>query len=369
MQLNILNPIQWFALQLNRRREMSESFSGKVTFANGIAAPSVLVHVFEHNQPGQPDTDLTLTPTISDTGGHFSVTFNTPSQSVLSAGHLGGVLGSLFNPGTTSDDQTLPFLQFSYNLNLQDCTSTSPLAAFQTVFTLPEVLSLKMMPSVIGFKFINNFTGVPLPFSIPLLPGVSNIPSNYGLCGGMSSAAYDFFLAGRSIPANTDVPRTGTNLQRYLLKRSIDTFGPMGNTLVKVAQWTALPDGGTNGVQKQSYDEFQGIKKSLDASQAVIMALIYKSAATPAELLQTIWGNHQVLAVGYHGNFDGSTDIQIYDPNFPTRDDVFIHLAPVTVDGGLPGVNCTQTVGGQPFTTVRGILAMTYNPVEPPDGL
>ena len=348
---------------------MSESFSGKVTFANSLAAPSVLVRVFEHNQPGQPDTDLTITPTVSDSGGHFTVTFNSPSQSVLSAAHLGGILGSLFNNSPAKDDHTLPYLQFSYNLNLQDCTFTSPLAAFQTVFALPEVLSLKMVPSVIGFRFVNNFTGVPLPFSIPLLPGVSNIPPNYGLCGGMSSAAYDFFLAGRSIPPSTDVPRTGSNLQRYLFKRSIDTFGPMGSTLVQVAQWTALPDTGSNGVQKQSYDEFQGIKKSLDSSQAVVMALIYKSASTPAELLQTIWGNHQVLAVGYKGNFDGSTDIQIYDPNFPSRDDVFIHLVPVVVDGGLPGLTCTQIVGGQPFTSVRGILAMTYNLVEPPDGL
>ena len=348
---------------------MSESFSGKVTFANGIAAPSVLVRVFEHNLPGQPDTDLTINPAVSDTGGHFTVTFNSPNQSILSAAHLGGILGSLFNTNPAADDQSVPYLQFSYNFNLQDCTSTSPLAAYQTVFALPEVLRLKMVPSVIGFKFINNFTGVPLPFSIPLLPGVSSIPSNYGLCGGMSSAAYDFFLAGRSIPANTDVPRNGTNLQRYLLRRSIDSFGPMGNALVKVAQWTALPDRGPNGVQKQSYDEFQGIKKSLDGNQAAVMALIYKSASTPAELLQTIWGNHQVLAVGYHGNFDGSTDIQIYDPNFPLRDDVFIHLTPVAVDGGLHGVSCTQMVGGQLYTNVRGILAMSYNPVEPPYGL
>jgi hypothetical protein len=68
-------------------------------------------------------------------------------------------------------------------------------------------------------------------------------------------------------------------------------------------------------------------------------------------------------------NFDGSTDVQIYDPNFPLRDDVFIHLTPMTVAGGLPGLDCTQVIGGTPITHVRGILAMTYNPVEPPVGL
>lgn len=348
---------------------MSETFSGKVTYANGVATPSVLVHVFEHGVQGAPDTDLTIAPAVSDTGGHFTVTFNTPSQSTLSPGHLAGILGSLFNTDPAADDLTLPYLQFSYNFNLEDCISTSPLGAYQTVFTLPEVLPLKVKPSVIGFKFINNFTGVPLPFSIPMLPGVTNIPPAYGLCGGMSSAAYDFFLSGRSVPANTDTPRTGTNLQRYLFKRSVDTFGPLGSALVKVAQFTALPDTGPNGTQKQSYDQFQGIKKSLDSSQAVVMALVYKSASTPAELLQTIWGNHQVLALEYQANFNGSTDIQIYDPNLPLRDDVIIHLDPVTVDSGLPGVACTQMVGGQPYLNVRGILAMNYNAVEPPPGL
>jgi hypothetical protein len=165
------------------------------------------------------------------------------------------------------------------------------------------------------------------------------------------------------------VPRAGSNLQRYLFRRSVDTFGSMGSSLVQVAQWTALPDTGVNGIQKKSHDEFQAIKTSLDGSQAVLIALIYKGAATPAELLQTIWGNHQVLAVGYKGNFDGSTDIHVYDPNFPLRDDVFIHLTPVTIDGGLPGIKCTQMIGGQSFTNVRGIMAMTYNPVEPPLGL
>jgi hypothetical protein len=348
---------------------MSESFSGKVTFKNGIAAPSVLVRVFERGEQGSPDNDLTIAPGVSDASGHFTVAFNSPSQSVLSPVHLSGILGSLFNTDPAAADESFPYLQFSYNFDLQDCVSTSSLIAFQGVFTLPEVLPLKVKPSVVGFKFINNFTGFPLPFSIPLLPGVTNIPPNYGLCGGMSSAAYDFFLAGRTIPATTDVPRTGSNLQRYLFKRSMDTFGPLGSSLVKVAQWTALPDTGENGTQKQSYDQFQEIKTGLDSSQAVVIALIYKSASTPAELLQTIWGNHQVLALGYQGNLDGSADIQIYDPNFPLRDDVFIHLSPETVDGGLPGLSCIQMVGGQAYSNVRGILAMTYNPVEPPAGL
>lgn len=348
---------------------MSEIFSGKVTYANGLAAPSVLVRVFEHGQPGEADVELTNIPAVSDTGGHFTVTFNSPAQSWLSPGHLGGILGSLFNSGQAADDPSLPYLQLSYSFNLQDCVSNLPLAPYQTVFSLPQVLNLKMTPSIVGFKFINNFKGYPLPLSIPMLPGVNKIPPNYGLCGGMSSASYDFFLAGRSIPANTDVPRAGTNLQRYLFKRSLDTFGSMGSSLVKVAQWTASPDDGPQGTHKQSYDEFQGIKTRLDRSEAVVMGLIYKSASNPAELLQTIWDNHQVLALDYRVNFNGSTDVQIYDPNFPLRDDVFIHLDPLTVAGGLPGLACTQVVGGQPITHVRGILAMSYTPVEPPDGL
>jgi hypothetical protein len=348
---------------------MSEKFSGKVTFANGVAAPSVLVRVFEHGQPGDVDTELTDIPVVTDAGGHFTVTFNSPAQSWFSLGHFGGILGSLFDSGQPADDQSLPYLQLSYTFDLQDCVFTSSLTPYQTVFSLPQVLNVKLTPSVVGFKFINNFKGYPLPFSIPSLPGVNKIPPNYGLCGGMSSAAYDFFLAGRSIPATTDVPRTGSNLQRYLFKRSLDSFGSLGSSLWKVAQWMALPDDGPRGTRKQSYDEFQAIKTRLDHSEAVVIGLIYKSAASPAELLQTIWDNHQVLALGYRVNYDGSSDIQIYDPNYLLRDDVYIHLAPLTVAGGLPGLDCTHVVGGQPPAHVRGILAMTYDPVEPPEGL
>jgi len=265
----------------------------------------------------------------------------------------------------------LPYLKFSYTVNLVNSNSTSTLAPFTSVFALPEVYSQKMVPSINGFKFDNDFKGYPLPFTVPPLPGLPDIPPDYGLCGGMSSAAYDFYLAGRTIPTATAAPDNGTPLQSYLLKRSMDTFGPAGSTLLRVAQLTGMPDDGPNGILTQNIVAFQDIKDILNSSRAVVMGLIYQSASTPAELLQRIWGNHQVLALSYSENPDGTTDVHILDPNFHQNDQVFIHLEPVIVTGGLSGLKCTQMVSGKPLTyeTVRGITIMTYEFVDPPAGL
>ena len=55
-------------------------------------------------------------------------------------------------------------------------------------------------PSVHGFHFRNNFSGSPLPSGLGFLNSLVSTPSQFGLCGGMSAAAADFFIAGREPP-------------------------------------------------------------------------------------------------------------------------------------------------------------------------
>jgi len=357
---------------------MAINFAGRVLFANDVSASSVEVRVFDKDAPGKTDDDLTVTPGLSDANGHFTVTYNPGQAQDYTTIQLTGLFSHLFSwsdgPQTISlpdfSDTLQPYLQFRYTFNEQPCVYTAPLATFQYKFQLPETCPLNFVPSQQGFKFVNNFPGYPLPFSVPALPGHPDVTSNYGLCGGMSSSAYDFYLAGKAVPQATTVPDQGSPLQQYLFKRSIDSFGSFGSSVVKVAKWTVLPDDTVNGIWKLTHDEFAQIKAAIDNQRAVLIALVYERAGNPIEIMQKIWDNHQVLAIGYTPRSDGGVDIHIYDPNYPGEDDVVIRAEPVTVDNaGTPGLKCTQWVGEQSSWNVRGFFAMTYVPVEPSDGL
>ena len=157
------------------------------------------------------------------------------------------------------------------------------------------------------------------------------VASVYGLCGGMCAAAYDFILAGRYIPETGEVPHQGTHLQRYLFQRQMDSLGGLGEALVKVAQWTSLPDDTPVGTMRRSADEFSPLRQKLDEGNLVVLALIYARATSLKELAKLIFNNHQVLAYGYQQDAAGAITVQIYDPNLPAKDDVQILAEPVVV--------------------------------------
>ena len=77
-----------------------------------------------------------------------------------------------------------------------------------------------------------------------------------------------------------------------------------------------------------------------------------------------MWKNHQVLACNYQVE-DGVISIQVYDPNFPRRNDVFIICKP----DGQNGLESEQTIGDDRKKDVRGFFVMPYEPVEPPAAL
>jgi hypothetical protein len=237
---------------------------------------------------------------------------------------------------------------------------------------------MRFNPSIHGFKFLNHFPGYPLPFSVPALPGAGKVSPAYGLCGGMSSASCDFYLAGREIPGSTKAPKAGTRLHRYLFRRAIDTFGSFGESLLKVAGWMRLPESGETGSYKRTLDEFTGIRARLDAQNAVVLALIYVGADTLPNILKQIWNNHQVLAHAWTQVGPEAVELHVYDPNYPLREDVVIWGERIPVGetddpekGRVQvfGLRCVQKVGQQVVRTVRGFFPMPYVPVEPPDDL
>jgi len=188
----------------------------------------------------------------------------------------------------------------------------------------------------------------------------------------MSSTAYDFLLAGKSIPLTITVPVQGSPMHRYLYRRQVDTFGALGEYIAKFAQWMVLPEGTILGTQKRTYDEFEEIRVKLDDGNAVVLGIVYVSGRNSFE----IWNNHQVLAYGYSEISDTTIDINIYDPNYPEIDDVIIRVERVPVGTtfvpGVPprkrtvlGFKCIQKLSNRD-KNVRGFFAMPYVPVVPP---
>jgi hypothetical protein len=274
-------------------------------------------------------------------------------------------------------DIYLPYLKFSYVFNGHSREHTASMRIFQTRFLLPENPPMAFLPSKHGFSFPNHFSGYFLPFSPPAFMNFRKVSSRYGLCGGMCAAAYDFALAGRNIPQTRDIPHQGTRLQRYLFQRQMDSWGGLGQPLIKVAQWTSLPDGTLLGTQVRTMEEFSAIQHKLDDMNPVVLALIYEHASSVKELSRIIFNNHQVLAYAYQQDNLGRVDINIYDPNLPGKDDVVVHLEPVvlgevTTPSGsktVIGMNSTQLLGGEFYRRVRGFFAIPYEPVKPPENI
>jgi len=361
---------------------MKVKFTGSVHFANGDPVSNVVVRLFDKDAPGKQDDDLTVTPGLSDEGGCFCLTYeplryldyhtiflsDTPKQPGSTQAEEHGLrlpdLGDIY----------LPYLRFNYTFNGLICEHTASMGIFKTKFYLPENPPVEFLPSSHGFKFINKFSGYFLPYSTPAFMSSRKVSSKYGLCGGMCAAVYDFALAGRPIPPITDVPKQGTRLQRYLFQRQMDTLGGLGQEIVKVAQWTSLPDNTPVGVMRRTADEFNQFYRRLDEKNPVILALIYVHANSLRGLSRLIFSNHQVLAYAYQQDASGELRINIYDPNLPGRNDIVIQSEPVMLGEEssasgpqtVMGLKSTHLVGGSHYREVRGFFAMPYTPVKPP---
>ncbi len=357
---------------------MATNFSGRVVYANGLPASNVKVHIFDRDDPGKVDDDLTVQEGLSDAKGRFSLTYDParyPDLMTMNVTPTAAAAGMVERIDYTADptDKLIPYLQFSYKYNDEDCQHSALIAASQNIFHLPETAPVKFIPSTHGFHFLNLFPGYPLPDDLSKFLGVSEVKKAYGLCGGMSSSAYDFFLSGDLPPMGKDVPPKTQPLWNYLYERQLATFGLVGEYIFRFAEWMALPDNRIYGTQKRTYDEFVKIQRQLDTGFLSVIGLVYVSFRTTVIL----WNNHQVLAHSYTRLDNNTFDIHIYDPNFPDQDDVFIRAEKVEV-GRFPlavpptpvyGLKCMEWQNGHEEKPVRGFFTMPYDYKEPPAGL
>ncbi|MGE5124146.1 MAG: hypothetical protein ACM3H7_06475, partial [Acidobacteriaceae bacterium] len=298
---------------------MKLKFSGTVCYANGDPAPDVIVRIFDKDASGKGDDDLTVSPGTSDEHGKFTVTYEPLRYLDYHTTDASGTPAEPFNatsPGIQLPDLGdiyQPYLQFNYTYNSLSRQHAASLGIFQKTFNIPENPAVDFLPSTGGFKFRNSFAGYFLPFSTPAFMGVHKVTSKYGLCGGMSAAAYDFALAGREIPSMSSVPSQGSRLQRYLFQRQMDSLGGMGQQAVKVAQWTSFPDDTLLGTQARTAEEFSSIRQKLDDRNLVVLALIYEHAGNIKELARLIFNNHQVLAYACQVDPSGDFITRVYD--------------------------------------------------------
>jgi hypothetical protein len=241
---------------------------------------------------------------------------------------------------------------------------------------------MQFRPSTHGFRFTNSFTGWPLPFDIKSVIGIA-VPKpsdNYGLCGGMSAAAWDYYAAGRPIPENTTPPSKSTSLFQFLYQRQLATFGRRYTYIQKFFTWMARPlnqplSSALDGTRKLTRAGYPSVERELSDKGLAVIGLVRVKATSSL----AIWKNHQVLVYNSREFRDhrGTTTpvrtiiLDIYDPNHPKNDEVTIECKEVVVGKTLRrrpiyGFKCVQHVPKKPDETVRGFFLMKHGRALPP---
>ena len=358
---------------------MTITYSGQVFWANGVPIPNVEVRLFEPGNGQSVGAELTLQPGVSIEDGAFTLQIkDSPlidSTVLTQLEPLSTLFDRIQTGGLSLGNDPRPLIQFTYPLKGRTVQILVPFRKLHRAYQLPHNPPVDFLPSRDGFNFLNFFK----PFNVPLtLPGwlnVNRIPGSYGLCGGMSSAAYDFRLARARNPSApnirkySQVPNTGTLLHRYLLRRSLDTFGTLGIKIAQVGEWTLLPDSGLAGIQKLTLDGLSAIRQKLEDGQCVVISLIYEHASDIKEVVSKIWLNHQVLAYEFVQKSPDIFELKIYDSNHPNRDDVVVNTQQVQVgsSNGQPvfGLVSRELIPGDPDKEVHGFFPMDYQPTYP----
>ena len=264
------------------------------------------------------------------------------------------------------------------------------------------------LPSKHGFAFVNNFSGSVLPKSFGVLGGLIQ-QSNYGLCGGMSFAAADFFLARRSVPSaiakgggvaaeprlqpqpqaqTQPQPLAGTPLREFLHRRQLDSLGGLSAGLpqaLRFAAWMSARDNGPMGTRAMTGAEMARVVRTLATGNITMLGLVYVgTSGSGSNSRGELTDNHQVVATAIKPRA-GGFDVMLYDPNFPADDTARLVCTPIVV-GSLPsfgpctvgipvmGLRIDRVAGGTTKNVktkantkpVRGVFIMPYTPVQPP---
>jgi hypothetical protein len=194
------------------------------------------------------------------------------------------------------------------------------------------------LPSTHGFHFANAWPSGPTLRFGPLDPRIVGVgDAADGLCGGMVYTAADLFLAGTPVPADREPFANGSPRFHAIVRRQVESLFWL---TVPARYWLISALGGSFGGDRARATldhEWPKAKRELDAGRPALLGLIRVASWNPWQLSM----NHQVMAWGYAEDGRGVT-LNLYDPNWPDRDDVTIGIQ---LDPALRPTGLAQSTG------------------------
>ena len=179
------------------------------------------------------------------------------------------------------------------------------------------------LPSTNGLRFANSWESGPtvrLGILDPRWVGGLGDAKN-GLCGGMSWFVRERFESGQPIPADATNPANGSPLFKAIVRRQVRSLGLM---TVPLRFWRAAAMDPAGLTRRTVEKEWPRIRSEIDDGKLVMIGLIRHHGTNPMDLGR----DHQVLAFAYETDGPtGPTTIRVYDPNWPNRDDITLHLS------------------------------------------
>lgn len=215
--------------------------------------------------------------------------------------------------------------------------------------------------------------------------------SNYGRCGGMAFAGYDFYLAGWPIDDTITTPPTEGPLGDYIYERLLDSLRLNIETFV---DWTvrlhllanideiataalasaagsvvAGPIGTAIGAyiggKVDIFDLGRGPQMLLEPTKrqwTLLKEILDQQAAWPIGLIfgdrPFLWEQHQVLAIGYTDDGAGRGTLRIW----PNEDGYEAKSVSLDFRGD-------ELKAGGRYPTLKGFFRERYTPKQPPDSL
>ncbi len=187
------------------------------------------------------------------------------------------------------------------------------------------------------------------------------LPDSYGLCGGMAFAALDYFTYDQPPPRGRSVhdqpqhdSRAGTALRNYLWRRQLDSLTANGAGYMQwmVMLHTPLPGAGPGWLLSRTRREWQRLKGFIDRGEPCTLGLIGTTTMP--------FNNHQVLALGYDDQGDGTGTVYLYDMNCPGKEQTII------LDFRGKELVAQESCPSRPRGPLRGFFCQVYRPVRPP---
>ncbi len=179
--------------------------------------------------------------------------------------------------------------------------------------------------------------------------------SPFGLCGGMSFAALDYYRSGLALPSSsgtvhpTSQTTDGRALRSYIWQRTRHSLRV--NTL-SVLKWMLILHSHPQGksiLHELTTSEFNKLKTQLDTG-----------TPWPIALIGTTWSifkNHQVLATGYEEDRDGGV-VYTYDSNCPSA------TSEIRLRYTQQGLTLSESCPGK-RGPLMGFFCEQYTPMQP----